>query len=133
MKDYRRNIRFGMRFQYGYYQFLDHFLGRERSFKLHEKGRKKFFKKLHQQLKKSGDGTITPVDRVKDISFEEFRDKYQKKGIPVILEGAAKNWSCVKEWSLEYFKNLHGDDEIVMVDQARMGDVKKEMVNLLIN
>ena len=84
MKDYRRNIRFSMRFQYGYYQFLDHFLGRDRSFKLHEKGRKKFFKKLHEQLKKSGDGTITPVDRVKDISFEEFRNKYQKKGIPVI-------------------------------------------------
>ena len=125
MKDYRRNIRFSMRFQYGYYQFLDHFLGRDRSFKLHEKGRKKFFKKLHEQLKKSGDGTITPVDRVKDISFEEFRNKYQKKGIPVILEGAAKDWSCVKEWSLEYFKKLHGDDEIVMVDQARMGDGEK--------
>jgi hypothetical protein len=114
-----------MRFQYGYYQFMDHFFGREKIFKLHEKSRRKFFTKLHHQLKESGEGSISPVDRVKDISYEDFKNKYLKKRIPVVIEGAAKDWDCTKDWSLDYFKKLHGDDEVVIVDQARMGDGEK--------
>ena len=35
----------------------------------------------------------------------------------MILEGAAKDWPACKEWNLEYFKQKHGDDNIIMADQ----------------
>ncbi len=113
---YRKVFSFGQRLQYGYYQFMDHFLGRPRSFKMHEKSRRKFYQKIHHTLKAKGEGRIIDIDRVKDIDLKTFKRKYVRKGIPVILDGAAKEWACCKEWSLDYFKALHGDDEIVMVD-----------------
>ncbi len=54
------------------------------------------------------------------MSLEEFRNHYVRKGIPVVLEGAAKDWDCVKKWSLDYFKELHGDDEALMATQENM-------------
>ena len=69
-------------------------------------------------MKKHGEGRIMPIERRKDLSLEEFKNHYVKKGIPVVLEGAANDWDCVKNWSLQYFKDLHGKDEIVLVDQG---------------
>lgn len=120
MKAYRRNIRFAMRFQYGYYQFMDHFFGRKRSFNWHKRSRTNFYKKLHQQLKDSGIGKVYPVDRRTDLTYKEFVKEYVRKGMPVILDGQAKDWDCVKNWSLDYFKNTYGDDKIVMVNQEYM-------------
>lgn len=123
----RKNMKRSQRFEYGIYQFLDHFLGRERSYAMTEKRRRRFYSKLHETLKASGPGKIIPVERRKDLSLKEFKNHYMKKGIPVILEGAAKDWPCVKKWSLEYFKRLHGDDEIVMVDQIQMHNPYEKM------
>ncbi len=122
MSDFRRNIKNSQRFEYGIYQFLDHFLGRERTFKMLGKRRKKFYRNLLETLKKSGEGKIYPIERRKDISLKEFKNHYMRKGIPVVLEGAAKDWDCVKKWSLDYFKELHGDDEIVMATQENMNN-----------
>ncbi len=127
MQTFRKNIKFGQRFQYGYYQFMDHFLGRPRSFKMHEKGRRKFYKRLHKTLKDSGEGGIVPIERRKDLSLKEFKQTYMRYGVPVVLEGAAKDWPCVKNWSLQYFKDLHGDDEIVMVDQEYMENAYEKL------
>lgn len=120
MYEFRRNIKTSQRLEYSCYQFLDHFLGRERVFKLLGKRRKKFYKNLHKTLKASGEGKITPIERRKDLSLEEFKNHYVRKGIPVVIEGAAKDWDCVRKWSLEYFKELHGNDEIVLVDQLKI-------------
>ena len=113
-RDFIRNLTFGQRFQYGLYQFCDHFFGRKRLFK----DRSKYYNSLAETMKKHGEGRIMPVERRKDLSIEEFKNHYVKKGIPVVLDGAAKDWDCVKNWSLEYFKDLHGKDEIVLVDQG---------------
>lgn len=67
-------------------------------------------------MKKHGEGRLMPIERRKDLSIKEFKEHYVKKGIPVVMEGAAKDWPCVQKWSLEYFKELHGDDEIFLVD-----------------
>lgn len=125
MQDFKRNIRFGLRFQYGVYQWLDHFFGRKRFFK----DRSRFYKKLEACMKKQGEGKIMPIERRKDLSLKEFKRHYVRKGIPVVLEGAAKEWACTQKWSLEYFKELHGRDEIVMVDQSK-GDYPYELTTL---
>jgi hypothetical protein len=120
MYEFRRNLKTSQRLQYGFYQFMDHFFGRTRVFKWMGKGRRKFYKNLYETLKASGKGSIKPIERRKDLSLKEFKNHYVKKGIPVVLEGAAKDWDCVKKWSLDYFKELHGSDEILLVDQANM-------------
>jgi hypothetical protein len=116
-RDFKKNFTRGQRFTYGLYQFCDHFFGRKTLFK----NRAKFYKGLAETLKKGGEGKITPIERRTDLSLEEFKNHYVKKGIPVVMEGAAKDWDCVKNWSLEYFKKLHGDDEIVLVDNNDPG------------
>ncbi|HTB33169.1 MAG TPA: cupin-like domain-containing protein [Bacteroidia bacterium] len=116
METYRRNIKPSQRFEYGVYQVLDQFFGRERMVKLLGGRRKAFYKRLHKTLKKSGDGKTIEIERRTDLSLKEFRKNYLKKGIPVIMEGAANEWDCVKKWSFEYFKQLHGTDEVAMLD-----------------
>lgn len=116
----RHKISWKRRTQYNYYQFADHFLGRNLSFKLHKRARRRFYAKLLEELKASGPGKLHPIDRRPDLSVEEFKEQYVKKGIPVVLEGAAAEWACVKNWSLQYFKDLHGDDKIIFVDQHKL-------------
>jgi hypothetical protein len=114
-RDFIRNISFGSRFKYGVYQACDHFFGRKTLFK----DRKKFYDNLEKEMAAHGPGRVMPIERRKDLSLEEFKNHYVKKGIPVVLEGAALEWDCVKKWSLEYFKKLHGADEIYLVDQSK--------------
>lgn len=121
MYEFRRNIKTSQRLQYGFYQFMDHFFGRERSYRWFQNSRRKFYTRLHATLKASGEGRIQPIERRKDVSLKEFKEHYVRKGIPVVLEGVAKDWECVKKWSHDYFKELHGDDEIVLVDQNLPG------------
>jgi hypothetical protein len=120
MNDFRKNIKTRQQFEYGVYQVLDHFLGRPRVFKMLGKRRRKFYKNLLETLKKGGEGKVYPIERRKDLSLEELRNHYMKKGIPVVMEGAAKDWDCVKKWSLDYFKELHGEDEALMATQENM-------------
>ncbi len=127
MEDFKRNIKYGKRLKYGYFQFLDHLIGRGLSFKLHEKSRRKFFTELHQELRASGPGKCTPVDRVKSISRKEFINNYVKKGKPLIFDGAAKDWNCVKTWSLEYLKELHGDDVVAIFNDQGTGKAYEEL------
>lgn len=121
MNDFRRNIKTSQRFEYGIYQFMDHFFGRDWVFKVLGNRRRKFYKMLTETLKSSGEGKIIPMERRKDLSLKEFKEYYVRKGIPVVMEGAAKDWDCVKKWSMEYFKDLHGEDEIVLVDVKKEG------------
>lgn len=126
MDSFKRNISGPQRIEYGFYQFLDHFIGRSRVTRILGKRRRKFYANLLESLKKSGAGKVIPIERRTDLSREEFRKKYLNKGIPVVLEGAAKDWDCVKKWSLEYFKELHGEDEIVLYAQKNDTHLKHD-------
>ena len=116
-----------MRWRYGRYQLADHFLGRKLAFKLSRGSRKRFYKKLLRKLKEQGEGKLIPIDRRKDLSVEDFHREYVKPAIPVVLEGAAAEWDCVKKWSLQHFKDLHGDDKIIFVDQHKLDLSHKDM------
>ncbi|MBC7696048.1 MAG: cupin-like domain-containing protein [Burkholderiales bacterium] len=111
-KAFRRNLKRKQRFKFAVFQIADQFFGRKKIFK----NRTKFYKELFETLPKHGEGKIMSIERRVDLSLEEFKNHYVKKGIPVVLEGAAKDWDCVKNWSLDYFNELHGNDEIVLFD-----------------
>lgn len=116
----RKRLSYSQRFIYGCFQFLDHFLGRNLAYRLTLKSRRRFYKKLGLRLKNQGKGKIIPIERRSNLTLAEFQKEYVAKGKPVVIEGVAKEWDCVKNWSLNYFKDLHGDDEIVMVDQTNI-------------
>jgi hypothetical protein len=116
-RDFIKTLSAGERFKYGLFQVLDHFFGRKTFFK----DRAEYYKKLNEHMAQRGEGKIMPIERRRDLSLEEFQNHYVKKGIPVVLEGAAAEWPCVKKWSLDYFKKEYGKDEIVLVDQAIPG------------
>lgn len=110
-----KNIKFRYRFFYGWFQLLDFALGRPLGKKLTKRSRKFFYDLLHISLKKSGVGKSIEVSRVKDLSIAQIKKQFIDKGIPVVIEGAANEWVCTKNWSLEYFKELHGDDDVTLV------------------
>lgn len=126
MKQYRRNITKTERIRFYFYQIVDHLLGRERGFRLFEKGRRALYSKLHIRLKTKGEfGEIYPVDRVQNISLKDFKEKYINKGLPVVIEGGAKEWDAVKHWSIDYFKERYGDEEILYVDYLNYSKYKR--------
>ena len=125
----KENIKFSQRFEYGIYQFLDHFLSRKIAYSFTGNLRRNLYKRIRKTLEESGEGRVLDIERRKDITIEELQNHYIKKGIPVVLEGGAKNWDCVKKWSLEYFKELHGDDEILVVNSKHI-DAPYEKITL---
>ena len=74
-------------------QILDHFFGRKRFFK----DRTAYYKNLNETMPKIGEGCVMPIERRKDLSLKEFKSHYVKKGIPVVLEGAALDWPLRKK------------------------------------
>lgn len=108
------------RIKYGMFHALDHFIGMDRGRNWTKSSRKKYYQNLYAALKERGKGQLIPIEKRKNLSLKEFQESYLKKGIPVVLEGAANEWGCVKKWSLNYFKDLHGSDEIVMADQYKV-------------
>ncbi|MFT4536367.1 MAG: hypothetical protein ACI9P5_003743 [Saprospiraceae bacterium] len=117
MKPYLKNITRWERIKFYFFQIVDHLIGRQVGFKLFEKSRRALYNNLHQRLKDGGElGTIHSMDRVDRISIRDFKKNYIKKGIPLIIEGGAKEWLAVKNWSIDYFKELYGEEEILFVD-----------------
>lgn len=115
MEDYRRILSFGEELKFGYFQTLDHFIGRNRAFNWTRSQRTKYYNQLYSNLKKKGKGKIIEVDRVQNISTKNFKNHYLKRNIPVILEGKAKDWKSVQEWNIDYFIENYGNDEILVL------------------
>jgi hypothetical protein len=57
---------------------------------------------------------IFQVERVAaaSISPEVFTSRYVNRCVPVVLTGAMESWPAFGKWSLEYFKESHGDAEV---------------------
>ncbi|MBI1185454.1 hypothetical protein GC194_14380 [bacterium] len=102
---------------YNFFQVMDHFVSRGVTRKLMGGLRYRNFLSIVKTMEKRGEGTIVPVEYRTDLSLEEFRNYYVKNHIPVVFKGAARNWGCVRQWSLSYFKNLHGEDEVPLLEE----------------
>ena len=116
MHNFSKNIYFSERLKFGFFQLTDHIVGREKGFKLFETSRRNLYKQLHTRLKQVEEGIIYPLEHVSNISQNDFKKKYIAKGKPLIIEGAALDWPTVKQWSLDYFKNLYGNEKVLYVD-----------------
>ncbi|MFT4536368.1 MAG: hypothetical protein ACI9P5_003744 [Saprospiraceae bacterium] len=103
------------RFWYGVFQVIDKIFGRNLGKKLTPRSRKLLYENIESHLKSQGRGEINVVQRVSSITMNELKTKFIDKNIPVVIEGGAKEWACCREWSLDYFSQQHGDDNVTIV------------------
>jgi hypothetical protein len=79
-------------------------------------------RRIVAELQKQGPGRTIPVKRIRNLSEEDFERDYLRPNIPVILEGAAADWPCTREWSFESFKRRFGDSTIKLVQRKGVSD-----------
>lgn len=71
-----------------------------------------------------------PVE--KNISVDEFKEKYVAKNKPVILRGIIDQWPAIEKWDFDYFANQHGNVEID-VNLYNPANTKKSNIKSLVN
>lgn len=59
---------------------------------------------------------LQEIDRVQNISKEDFRKKYLKPQIPVIIEHFVDDWPAVQKWDLDYMAKVAGDVTVPLYD-----------------
>ena len=55
---------------------------------------------------------LQSVEKIEDISPEDFKRNYYDPMKPVILTGLAKQWPAYHKWNWDYFKKIVGDVEV---------------------
>lgn len=110
-----REIKKRYRFIYGLLQILDKIVGRKLGKKLTPRTRKYLYGKIEKQLKSAGKRKLIEIERVSSISAKQLKKEYIDKNIPVVISGGASDWDCCKKWTLDYFKSLHGEDNVTIV------------------
>jgi hypothetical protein len=90
---------------------LDHFLGKDLPATRYISQRDRIIELfLSEKENVINEKKIQQVERIKDISENFLKQNYISKGIPVVLEGKAKDWKCLKKWSLDWlFENYCKD------------------------
>ncbi len=63
-----------------------------------------------------GQFQLTPIERVKNISKEDFYNNYFKKQKPVVIEGLTNDWPAYEKWNLNYIKEIAGDKIVPLYD-----------------
>jgi len=57
---------------------------------------------------------VTSVDRVRNISPEEFLEKYAYTARPVVIEDGMRNWTAQKYFNFEFFQKIYSPESPVM-------------------
>jgi hypothetical protein len=55
---------------------------------------------------------LTPVDRVDNISPEDFRENYYDPMKPLVIKDLSKGWPAATRWNWDFFKSIVGDVEV---------------------
>ncbi|MEK7435016.1 MAG: cupin-like domain-containing protein [Cyanobacteriota bacterium] len=117
--DARTSINNLHKIQYDTFWFFDHVLGKDNVNLFFEKNRNELKKEILKFVqKKEEKGKTYQIERRKNLTIEEFKNNYLRLSIPVVLEGAAKDWACVKNWTPEFLGEKYGSDEIQLIDAS---------------
>ncbi len=64
---------------------------------------------------------LTQIDRVSEITQEEFREKYLLQSKPVIITNLSHQWPAYKKWTWDYFKEVVGNVQVGVYNNTRAG------------
>lgn len=92
---------------------LEHFLGKRISGFINAPLKNKVNRSLSKYFDGVNSDNVRPIDRIEKLSAQEFKENYLQKGIPVIFNGAANNWTSTQNWNLESFATKYGNHDTV--------------------
>ena len=108
---------------YQAWRILDHLLGKDLPATRYISKRDRILELfLSEKQNEIIQNNIQQVDRVKDISEENLKQNYISKGFPVVIEGKAKDWKCIKKWSLDWLTKNYSKDEVAIFDPLNSGN-----------
>jgi len=55
---------------------------------------------------------LQPIEKVEDLSDEDFQQYYYKPGKPVVMKRLAKQWPAYTKWTWDYFKSIVGNQNV---------------------
>ncbi|XP_033754398.1 uncharacterized protein LOC117337499 [Pecten maximus] len=59
---------------------------------------------------------VTQIDRITNITREQFEAKYAYSGRPVVVEGSTANWTAMNVFSFKFFKKIYSEDSPSLVN-----------------
>ena len=62
---------------------------------------------------------LHPIDRIENISPEDFKKNYYLPQKPLVITGLAKKWPAYKKWNWEYFKQIVGDKKVGLYNNVK--------------
>ena len=62
---------------------------------------------------------LVPVDRVEDISPEDFKKNYYEPLRPVLISGLAKKWPAYSKWNWDFIKAVVGDVKVGLYNNVK--------------
>jgi len=66
----------------------------------------------------------TPIERVRNISREDFIKNYYKPQKPVLIEGLTEDWAAFQKWNLDYI-HQHAGEQIVPLYNQRQAEFRR--------
>ncbi|WP_335965181.1 cupin-like domain-containing protein [Galbibacter sp. PAP.153] len=63
-----------------------------------------------------GSFNTTPITVVKNITKEDFIEKFYKPQRPVLIENLTKDWGAYNKWNLDYIQELSKDQVVPLFD-----------------
>lgn len=70
---------------------------------------------------------IQSIDRVENISAQDFKTQYYEPRKPLIITGLSKDWPAHNKWTWDYFTSIVGEQTVGVYDNTRAG--AKTLVN----
>lgn len=62
---------------------------------------------------------LSQIDRVDDISKEDFEKNYLLARKPLIIKNMARTWPAYEKWSMDYMKTAVGDKVVPLYDSSK--------------
>src|SRR6201992_2561345 len=62
---------------------------------------------------------LTPIDRVDQITKEDFVSNYLNPRRPLIIRKATETWPALQKWTFEYLKEVVGDKVVPLYDSSK--------------
>ncbi|HVU53417.1 MAG TPA: cupin-like domain-containing protein [Puia sp.] len=62
---------------------------------------------------------LTPVDRVDNISPEDFRENYYNPMKPLVIRDLSKDWPATTRWNWDFFKSIVGNVEVGLYNNIK--------------
>jgi hypothetical protein len=62
---------------------------------------------------------LKSIDKVEEISPEDFKKNYYDTMKPLIITGLAKQWPAYTKWSWDYFKEIVGNEKVGIYNNVK--------------